>query len=279
VSSQAPIRDRDYNVRMIVRCDDADIFYELRGQGPDVVLLHPYPSDHHYWHPLAPHLESRFRLVLPDLRGLGRSGMGDGPTTMPKLASDLLGLCDALRIGRAVFVGCSAGGYALFEFWRRSRERVKALVLMDTKASLDTDEVRLGRLKNAEEVLKNGPLWGIEQMLPRLLSPATMSSRPDIVEQAMQTMRQCSAVGMAAMQLGMAERVDSRPTLDEIDVPTLVLGGEDDAPSPVSELEAMARGIRDAELKIVPRAGHFAAFEQPEEVGRLMRDFLERHGR
>jgi pimeloyl-ACP methyl ester carboxylesterase len=77
----------------------------------------------------------------------------------------------------------------------------------------------------------------------------------------------------------MAERVDSRPTLSEIDVPTLVLGGEDDAPSPVSELDAMARGIRNAELKIVPRAGHFAAFEQAEEVGRLMRDFLERHGR
>jgi len=264
---------------MIVRCDDADIFYELRGQGPDVVLLHPYPSDHRYWHPIAPHLESRFRLVLPDLRGLGSSGAGDGPTTMAKLASDLLTLCDALRIGQAVFVGCSVGGYTLFEFWRRNRERVKALVLMDTKASPDTDEARAGRLKNAEDVLKNGPTWGIEQMLPRLLSPATMSSRLDVVDQAKQTMRQCGALGMAAMQLGMAERVDSRPTLSAIDVPTLVLGGEDDAASPVSELEAMARGIRDAELKIVPRAGHFAAFEQPDEVGRLLRDFLERHGR
>jgi pimeloyl-ACP methyl ester carboxylesterase len=84
---------------------------------------------------------------------------------------------------------------------------------------------------------------------------------------------------MAAMQRGMAQRADSTLTLAEIGVPTLVLGGEDDAPSPVSELERMARGIRGAELRIVRRAGHFAAFEQPEEVGRLVRDFLERNGR
>ena len=276
---EAVARDGSYNVRMILRSDDVDIFYEVRGQGPDVILLHPYPSDHRYWHPLAPFLVSRWRLVLPDLRGLGRSGAGEGPTTMEKLAQDLLRLCDAMRIGRAVFVGCSVGGYALFEFWRRSRERVKALVLMDTKAGLDSDEARAGRLKNAEEVLQKGPEWAIDQMMPRLLAPITVSSRLDLVEQAKQTMRQCTAAGMAAMQRGMAARSDSVPTLAEIDVPTLVLGGEDDAPSPAGELEAIARGIRGAELKIVRRAGHFAAFEQPEEVGRIVREFLERNGR
>jgi 3-oxoadipate enol-lactonase len=264
---------------MILRSEDVDLFYEVRGEGPDVVLLHPYPSDHRYWLPMAQHLESRFRLVLPDLRGLGHSGAGEGPTTMAKLAGDVLRLCDELKIGRAVFVGCSVGGYALFEFWRRHRERVKALVLMDTKATLDGDEARAGRLRNAEEILQNGPEWAIEQMMPRLLAPITMSSRLDVVEQARQTMLHATAAGMAAMQRGMAQRADSTLTLAEINVPTLALGGEDDAPVPVSELERMARGIRGAELKIVRRAGHFAAFEQPEEVGRLVRDFLERNGR
>lgn len=262
-----------------MRSDDVDLYYEVKGEGPDVVLLHPYPSDHRYWLPMVQHLESRFRLVLPDLRGLGRSGVGDGITTMEKLATDLLRLCDELKIGRAVFVGCSVGGYALFEFWRRWRERVKALVLMDTKASLDSDEARAGRLRNAEETLLQGPAWAIEQMLPKLLSPLTMSSRLDVVQRARDTMGDARAAGMAAMQRGMAQRADSTLTLAEIGVPTLVLGGEDDAPAPVSEMEKMARGIRGAELKIVRRAGHFAAFEQPEELGRLVRDFLERNGR
>jgi pimeloyl-ACP methyl ester carboxylesterase len=264
---------------MILRSDGVDIFYEVRGEGPDVVLLHPYPSSHRYWLPMAGHLESRFRLVMPDLRGLGQSGVGEGATTMAKIAADVLRLCDELKIGRAAFVGCSVGGYALFEFWRRSRERVKAMILMDTKAGLDSDEARAGRLKNAEEILQKGPAWAIDQMIPRLLSLVTISSRLDVVERARETMRGASAAGMAAMQRGMAERADSAPTLAQIDVPALVLGGEDDAPSPVSELEKMARGIRGAELKIVRKAGHFAAFEQPEEVGRIVRDFLEQNGR
>jgi 3-oxoadipate enol-lactonase len=264
---------------MILRIDDVDLFYEVRGQGPDVVMLHPYPSDHSYWLPLAQHLESRFRLVLPDLRGLGRSGTGEGTATMAKLAEDLLRLCDVLKIGRAAFVGCSVGGYVLFEFWRRSRERVKTLVLMDTKAGADSDEGRGGRLKNAEEILQKGPQWAIEQIMPKLLAPVTMNSRLDVVESAKTTMRLAGAAGLAAMQRGMAVRSDSAATLAAIDVPTLVLGGADDAPTPVSELELMARGIHGAELKIVSRAGHFAAFEQPEEVGRIVGEFLERNGR
>ncbi len=264
---------------MILKSDDADLFYELRGEGPDVVMVHPFPSDHGYWLPLTRHLESRFRLVLPDLRGLGRSGVGTGASTMPKLAADLLRLCDELKIGRAAFVGCSVGGYVLFEFWRRSHERVKALVLTDTKAVADSDEARAGRLKNAEDVLQKGPEWAVEQLMPKLLGPVTMSSRLDVVEQAKATMRLATAAGIAALQRGMAERADSVATLAGIDVPTLVVGGEDDVLTPVSEMERIARGIRGAELKIVGRAGHFAAFEQPDEVGPMVREFLERNGR
>lgn len=264
---------------MKLRSGDAELFYELRGEGPDVVLVHPYPCDHSYWLPLAPQLESRFRLVLPDLRGMGRSGCGAGVATMAKLAEDLARLCDELKIGRAGFVGCSVGGYVLFEFWRRSRARVQALALTDTKASLDSEEARLARLRNAEEILQQGPRWAIEQMLPRMLSPETLRSRPAVVKQALEAMRSATAQGMAAMQRGMAERADSIATLPSIDVPTLVLGGEDDAPSPVAELERMARGIRGAELKIVARAGHLAALERPEEVGIALRDFLERSAR
>ena len=263
---------------MILKAD-VEIFYSTLGAGPDVVLLHPYPSDHGYWQPAAIHWSSRFRLLMPDLRGLGQSGVGEGPSTMAKLADDLLRLCDAENVGRAVFVGCSVGGYVLFEFWRRHRERVKALVLTDTRAGVDTDEGRLARLKNADETLLRGPEWAVEQMLPRLLSPETQRSRPDVAQAARQTMLHASAKGLAAMQRGMAERPDSTSTLGDIDVPVLVLGGEDDLPSPPAELERMAKSIPGADLKIIPRAGHMATFEQPEEVGRLVRDFLERHGR
>ncbi len=264
---------------MILEGGEVSQYYEVRGTGPTVVLLHPYPSDHSFWLPIVPILEARFRLVSPDLRGLGRSGVGDGPSTMRQIAQDVLRLCDALDIGRATFVGCSVGGYVLFELWRQARERINALALLDTRAGLDTDEGRLARLKNADETLERGTEWAVEQMLPRLLSPVTIASRSDVVEQVKATTRHASSAGMAALQRGMAQRPDSLPTLATITVPTLVLGGEDDQPTPVSELEILARGIPGAELKIIARAGHLAAMEQPEEVGRLLRDFLERHAR
>jgi pimeloyl-ACP methyl ester carboxylesterase len=264
---------------MILEGGEVSLYYEVRGTGPTVVLLHPYPSDHSFWLPIVPMLEERFRLVLPDLRGLGRSGVGEGPSTMAQIAQDVLRLCEALNIGRAAFVGCSVGGYALFELWRQARERIKALALLDTRAGMDNDEGRLARLKNAEEILERGTEWAVEQMLPRLLSPRTLQSRSDVVEQVKATMRHAGAAGLAALQRGMAQRPDSLPTLASITVPTLVLGGEDDLPTPPSELEILARGIPGAELKIIARAGHLAAMEQPEEVGRLLRDFLEHSAR
>src|ERR1700691_2707166 len=114
-----------------VRSDDAEIFYEIRGKGPPVVLLHPFPCHHEFWDPVAAMLDSRYQLVLPDLRGHGDSGIGDGPALMQKHASDIARVLDAAGVGEAVFIGCSIGGYILFEFLRRFRARVSGLVLCE----------------------------------------------------------------------------------------------------------------------------------------------------
>ena len=99
-----------------LRSGDAEIFYEIRGNGPPVVLLHPFPCDHEFWHPVAAALDSRYRLILPDLRGHGDSEIGEGPALMRKHAGDVARVLDAAGIGKAAFIGCSIGGYILFEF-------------------------------------------------------------------------------------------------------------------------------------------------------------------
>src|SRR5437667_12514321 len=100
-----------------VRSDDAEIFYQIRGSGPPVVLLHPFPCDHEFWNPVAGALDSRYRLILPDLRGHGDSEIGEGPALMQKHAGDVARLLDATGVGEAAFVGCSIGGYILVGFW------------------------------------------------------------------------------------------------------------------------------------------------------------------
>src|SRR5579863_655154 len=133
---------------------DADIFYEVLGSGPPVVLLHPFPANPDLWKPAAQALISHHRVILPDLRGHGDSGIGDGPATMEKHAVDIARVLDREEVRRAPFVGVSIGGYVLFEFWRKYRERVGALALCNTKASADAPEARAGRLQAAAEVME-----------------------------------------------------------------------------------------------------------------------------
>jgi 3-oxoadipate enol-lactonase len=258
-----------------LRSDDAEIFYEIRGDGPPVVLLHPFPCDREFWFPVAAALESRYRLILPDLRGHGDSEIGEGPALMAKHARDVARVLDAAGIGKAAFVGCSIGGYILFEFWRRFRERVAALVLCDTRPQADTAEGRANRLRAAATVLEQGTEPFIESMIPKLMGRTTVATRPDLVDGARAMMRRMSAEDISQVQRGMAARPDSVADLKTIKVPTLIAIGEEDVLATVADGELMRQNIGDSQLKVIPKAGHYAPWEQPEAVGTVLRQFLD----
>ena len=258
-----------------VRSDDASIFYEIRGNGPPVVLLHPFPCHHEFWNPVAAALDSRYRLILPDLRGHGDSEIGKGPALMQKHASDIARVLDAAGVGRAVFVGCSIGGYILFEFWRRFRTRVTSLALCDTRPQADTAEARANRLKAAAAVLEQGTEPFIESMIPKLMGHTTVTMRPDLVDGARAMMRKMSAEDISLVLRGMAERPDSVTDLKSINVPTLIVIGEEDVVSTVADGELMRQNIAGSQLKVIPKAGHYAVWEQPEAVGTVLRQFLD----
>src|SRR5260370_13126323 len=258
-----------------LRSDDAEIFYESRGDGPRAVLLHLFPCHREFWRPVAAALESRYRLILPDLRGHGDSEIGEGPALMPKHASDIARVLDAAGIGKAAFVGCSIGGYILFEFWRRFRERVASLGLCDTRPQADTAEGRANRLEAAAAVLEQGTEPFIESMIPKLMGRTTVSTRPDLVDGARAMMRKMSTEDISLVLRGMAERPDSVADLKSINVPTLIVIGEEDVLSTVADGELMRQNIAGSQLKVIPKAGHYAPWEQPELVGKVLRQFLD----
>jgi pimeloyl-ACP methyl ester carboxylesterase len=259
---------------MHLSSDDAELYYEVMGDGPPVFLLHPFPANHALMVPVADLLAARYRVILPDLRGHGDSTPGQGIATMEKHAEDLLRLCEAEHISRAVFVGVSIGGYILFDFWRRYRERVAGLVFCNTKASQDSDQARQDRLKSAEEVQQHGPVDFLDANAGKLLGQSTRTNRPDIQAAARKIMGKSTVPGIVAVQQGMAARPDSLPTLATIDVPTLVIAGDEDI-VPLEELQAIHRGIAGSKMVVVPKAGHYAVFEKPEEAGRAIRSFLD----
>ncbi|HUS18973.1 MAG TPA: alpha/beta fold hydrolase [Terriglobales bacterium] len=259
---------------MQVHNDGADIVYTTMGKGPDVVLLHPFPTSHAFWFPVAERLAQRYRLILPDLRGHGASAAGDRPATMEKHAADVAAVCRDAGVTRAVFGGISIGGYILFEFWRNYRDQVRALMLCNTKATADTAEARTTRLQAADDVLRRGPDAFLDSTLPKLVGESTRRNRPDIASQLRRMMQQ-SAAGISAVQRGMAERPDSLPTLPTINVPTLIIAGDEDTTTPLADAQLMQQKIPGSRLQVVPQAGHYAVQEKADDAHRIIRSFLD----
>ncbi len=258
-----------------IKSDDAEIVFWTLGEGPSVLLLHPFPAHHEFWLPIAEALATRYRVILPDLRGHGESTAGEGPATMAKHAADIARVMDASDIGRAPLIGVSIGGYALFEFWRRYRSRVEALVLCNTKAQADGSEARAARLQAANDVLERGIEPFLETMVPRLFGRTTRETRPDLIDGALRMMRLMSPEDVAQVQRGMAERPDSVDTLKTINVPTLLVTGDEDIMTGINEAELMRRHIPGSQLRVIPKAGHYSPWEQPQEATRLLRQFLD----
>jgi pimeloyl-ACP methyl ester carboxylesterase len=258
-----------------LRSDDAEIVYWILGDGPAVVLLHPFPAHHEFWLPVAEALASRYRLILPDLRGHGESGAGEGPATMAKHSEDVARVMDDVGVGRAPIIGVSIGGYLLFEFWRKYRSRVAALGLCNTKAPADNPEARAGRLQAAKDVLQRGVEPFLQSMVPRLFGKTTRETRPDLIEGALRMMRQMSPEDIAQVQRGMAERPDSTDTLKNINVPTLLVTGDEDMMTGINEADLMRQHIAGSQLRVIPKAGHYSPWEQPAEATRLLRQFLD----
>lgn len=258
-----------------LRSGDAEIVYEIQGDGPPVVLLHPFPCHHQFWNPIAPALNSRYRLIAADLRGHGDSEIGEGPALMAKHAEDVRRVMDAAGVGKAAFIVCSIGGYIWFEFWRRFRDRVTAVALCSTRPQPDTPEARSNRLKAAADVLEQGTELFLESMIPKLMGRTTVSTRPDLVEGARRMMRKMSAQDISLVQRGMAERPDSVGDLMTINVPMLIVMGEEDGLSTPPDGELMRQSIAGSQLRMIPKAGHYAPWEQPELVGKILRQFLD----
>ena len=250
-----------------------ELAVETRGSGDTLVFLHGFPFDRSMWRHQVATL-SRWKRVAIDLRGFGASAPPTDGVSMERYAADVIAVLDTMGTQQAVFVGLSMGGYIIFELMRRFPERVRALVLADTRAEADSPEGRRSREDLITVARTEGADGLVKRQVPKLLAKETQASRPELVREVSEMMKRASVPGIVSALEAMRDRPDSRPLLPEIKVPTLVLVGAEDVPSPPAGAKARAaaiRGSRDAE---VPAAGHLAPLEQPLVTGRLLLDFL-----
>ncbi len=258
-----------------VPAGDVELAVDVRGEGLPVLFVHGFPFDRTVWrHQLA--TLSRVRRIAPDFRGVGDSGAPSGADgySLTRYADDLVAVLDAVGVRQAVLCGLSMGGYVIFELLRRHPERVKALILADTKPEPDSAEAKRGREELTQVAQRDGQDAVIERLLPRLLAAATQATQPEVAGQVREMAHRWSVPGLVGALRTLRDRPDSTDTLRDVRVPTLVLVGSEDQIAPPDTARAMAQLIPGAQCHVVPAAGHIAPLEQPLATSRVVADFL-----
>jgi 3-oxoadipate enol-lactonase len=148
------------------------------------------------------------------------------------------------------------------------------LILTSTRAGSDSPEGKVNRDRAVQNVRDHGVAMIVESMLPKLVSPTTLSSKPGLVKSIKEIMLETSVQGVVGASLGMRDRPDSTELLSQITCPTLIIQGADDQLIPVQESQVMEKYIPSSHLLIIPGAGHLPNMEQPDRYNQAIRHFI-----
>ena len=257
--------------------NDLTVYYEESGVGTPVLLIHGHPFDCTMWRPqLAAGIAARF--IAPDLRNFGRSKSPSGPGNWSIYAEDLLHLMDTLGIQRFAVAGLSMGGQIALEIFALASDRVLALALCDTFAQLDTPQKHAGRLALAERLEREGMEPYANEVLPKMVCDHTVDTKPDVARELVEMMKRAPVRGAADAARARTQRRDYVPLLPQIKVPTLIVVGEFDQFTPVSDAELMHQAIAGSTLTVIPEAGHVTNLEQPQLFDSALGSFINTLG-
>jgi pimeloyl-ACP methyl ester carboxylesterase len=252
-----------------------EIAYIDIGVGPVVLLLHGFPFDKSMWaDQIAALTAAGFRVVVPDLRGLGETKAAGEISTMDDMARDAAALLDHLQIEEAVVCGLSMGGYVAFEFVHLFPARVRSLVLAGTRAPADNEQEKAGREQQVQTMLRAGMVPISIATLPKLLAERTRAEKPGVVKEVRRMITQADPKGAATAQRGMTARRDYTDDLPKIKGPALIIVGREDRIRPVTDAEFMHERIPNSRLVIIEDAAHMTNLEQQEVFNDALVSFL-----
>src|ERR687885_808240 len=242
--------------------------------GDPVVLLHAFPLNSRMWTPQMEDLAHHRHMIAPDYPGFGHSPRPPAQPDVRYYAEQVRDLLDELKLHRVVLGGLSMGGYVAFACLRLFPERISALLLANTRPEPDTEDAKEARRETARRVAEEGVEVLPKLQMERLLAPSTLENNKDLVELVRGMILESSPDGVVAALGAMRERPDSTDLLGKIKVPTLVIGGAEDALSTPEIMGKMAEKIPDSRHLTLPEAGHLSNLEAPGEFNAALRAFL-----
>lgn len=229
------------------------------------MLIHGFPLDRSIWNELVPLLEDRFDLIVPDLRGFGRSGTVDAPYTLTDMGDDIAALLDDLEIDKAYLAGHSMGGYLALAFAKKHPEMVSGLALVSSQAAGDSPERKQGRYDLAGKVMEQGPAVVAEAMAPKMATGERLQQFARVL------MSEQGVAGISGCLKAMAEREDLRTELADFDFPLVLIHGDADALIPIEQARDTLTRTDRARLVELPGVGHLPMLEAAEATAEALK--------
>ncbi len=260
---------------------DLDIYYHIQGKGVPLVMIQGVTMDCSYWINQIPVLSEKYRLIVLDNRGVGLSGTTEPPYTTEQMADDLAGLLTALEIPNAHILGFALGGCVAQHLALKYPVRVKSLILAASAACPAVEAPRAMYIGSRLQKLAD---MGIDAetrtsiLVPWVLTPKFFDDPLNVkmVVKLTQAVTRHQTIKGLAGQIDAGLSHDTRKLLGDIKAPTLVLVAKDDLILPVDISERLTAGIPGTELKILPRGGHLAFYEEPDLFNQAVMDFIDK---
>jgi len=256
---------------------DLSLHYQESGSGTPVLLIHGHPFDCTSWTPQLAATFPGYRLIAPDLRNFGRTTSPNPPADFSTYARDLIAFADTLALDQFYVAGLSMGGQIALELAAladAAPHRLLGLILCDTFAQLDTPAKKANRYALADRLDREGLAAYAVEVLPKMMCAKTIAGHPDVAAGLVRMMQRAPAAGASAALRTRAERRDYLPLLPTLDLPTLIVVGDQDEFTPVADAEIMHQYLRNSTLVVIPDAGHLTSLEQPAAFNRALAAFL-----
>jgi pimeloyl-ACP methyl ester carboxylesterase len=238
------------------------LWFTDAGRGPPLLLVHAFPVDGRLWEGVVPHLLPHRRVFTVDLRGFGNSDES-GAFSVKQMACDLAALLRLTGLPPVDAAGCSMGGYVLQELLRQDGERVKHLILVDSKAESDTVEAQNKRNAMAALAREKGAAAVADQVLPTMLRK---TPDPAVVARLREIIASQRPETIAHAAIALRDREDFVALLSDADIPVSIIVGGEDAVTPPTAAKALAQRVKIGRCMEIEHAGHLSPLEQPAAV-------------
>ncbi|MCX7874665.1 MAG: alpha/beta hydrolase [Melioribacteraceae bacterium] len=242
-----------------------------------IIFIHGFPFDNTMWVNQINELKYNYFCVAYDVRGLGDSYVGDGQYVMEFFVEDLFFIINELHLNKPILCGLSMGGYIALRAIEKNQKMFGGLILCDTKSEADDNEAKLKRAANINMINTEGMESFAKMFVTNCFADESITELENIFNHTLKIAQHQNPIGVKGCILAIATRTDTTNFLQQINIPTLVLGGSFDKLTPPVQMRAMAEKIPNSEYAVVPRAGHLAPLENPDNVNDLLKGFLKRN--